>query len=44
VKIARPDTAPYPAGIRQAASNDTASADTPADAAAAPEATETQEA
>ncbi|HEX8191520.1 MAG TPA: 50S ribosomal protein L3 [Allosphingosinicella sp.] len=44
VKIARPDTAPYPAGIRQAASNDTASAETPADAAAAPEATETQEA
>ncbi|HEY0014444.1 MAG TPA: 50S ribosomal protein L3 [Allosphingosinicella sp.] len=44
VKIARPDTAPYPAGIRQAASNDTAPAETPADAAAAPEATETQEA
>jgi large subunit ribosomal protein L3 len=44
VKVARPDTAPYPAGIRQAASNDTAPAETQADAAAAPEATETQEA
>jgi large subunit ribosomal protein L3 len=44
VKVARPDTAPYPAGIRQAASNDSAPAETPADAAAAPEATETQEA
>jgi large subunit ribosomal protein L3 len=43
-KVARPDTAPYPAGIRQAASNDSAPAETPADAAAAPEATETQEA
>jgi large subunit ribosomal protein L3 len=44
VKVARPDTAPYPAGIRQAASNDSAPAETPADADAAPEATETQEA
>ena len=42
VKIARPDTAPYPAGIRQAANND-APAETPADTAAAPEATEAQE-
>jgi large subunit ribosomal protein L3 len=44
VKVARPDTAPYPAGIRQAASNDSAPAETPADAAAPVEATETQEA
>jgi len=43
VKVARPDTAPYPAGIRQAASNDSASAETPAETAAAPEATEGQE-
>ena len=41
VKVARPDTAPYPAGIRQAANND-APAETPAEAAA-PEATEGQE-
>jgi large subunit ribosomal protein L3 len=41
VKIARPDAAPYPAGIRQVASNDTA----PEQAeASAPEATEGQEA
>jgi large subunit ribosomal protein L3 len=43
VKVARPDAAPYPAGIRQAASNDTASADTPADAEANVAATEGQE-
>jgi large subunit ribosomal protein L3 len=49
VKIARPDTAPYPAGIRQAPqdaaeNNDNAPAETPADTAAAPaEATEGQE-
>jgi large subunit ribosomal protein L3 len=36
VKVARPEAAPYPAGIRQAASNDTAPAETPADTAAAP--------
>jgi large subunit ribosomal protein L3 len=42
VKIARPDAAPYPAGIRQAANND-APAETPADAAAPAEATEGQE-
>jgi large subunit ribosomal protein L3 len=42
VKIARPDAAPYPAGIRQAANND-APADTPAEAAAPAEATEGQE-
>jgi large subunit ribosomal protein L3 len=41
VKTARPEAAPYPAGIRQAANND-APAETPADAAA-PEATEAQE-
>ena len=43
VKVARPDAAPYPAGIRQAANNDTASADTPADAAATADATAGQE-
>jgi len=44
VKTARPDAAPYPAGIRQAAnSNDSAPAETPADTVAAPEATEGQE-
>ena len=49
VKIARPDAAPYPAGIRQVAqdaaeNNDNAPAETPADTAAAPEeATEGQE-
>ncbi|HEY0111831.1 MAG TPA: 50S ribosomal protein L3 [Allosphingosinicella sp.] len=42
VKISRPEAAPYPAGIRQAANND-APAETPADTAAAPEATEAQE-
>jgi large subunit ribosomal protein L3 len=36
VKIARPAEAPYPAGIRAAANNDTAPAETPADTAAAP--------
>jgi large subunit ribosomal protein L3 len=40
VKVARPDAAPYPAGLRQAAQNNNdAPADTPADTAAAPEAT-----
>jgi large subunit ribosomal protein L3 len=45
VKVARPDGAPYPAGIRQAAqqNNDQAPAETPAETAAAPEATEGQE-
>ncbi|MEA3049936.1 MAG: large subunit ribosomal protein [Sphingomonadales bacterium] len=41
VKVARPDAAPYPAGIRQ--NNDNAPAETPAENAAAPEATEGQE-
>jgi large subunit ribosomal protein L3 len=41
VKVARPDAAPYPAGIRQ--NNDQAPAETPAETAAAPEATEGQE-
>ena len=36
VKIARPAGAPYPAGFRAAANNDTAPAETPADTAAAP--------
>jgi large subunit ribosomal protein L3 len=35
VKIARPDAAPYPAGIRQAATNDSAPAEAPAEAVAA---------
>jgi large subunit ribosomal protein L3 len=39
VKVARPDTAPYPAGLRQAQNNNDAPAETPADTAAAPEAT-----
>jgi large subunit ribosomal protein L3 len=45
VKVARPDAAPYPAGLRQAAqqNNDSAPAETPAENAAAPEATEGQE-
>jgi large subunit ribosomal protein L3 len=43
VKVARPDAAPYPAGIRQAAQNNDAPADTPAEAAAPAEATEGQE-
>jgi large subunit ribosomal protein L3 len=43
VKVARPEAAPYPAGIRQAASNDSAPAETPADAAAPADATEAQE-
>jgi large subunit ribosomal protein L3 len=45
VKVARPDSAPYPAGIRQATqqNNDNAPAETPAETAAAPEATEGQE-
>src|SRR3954465_8488101 len=41
VKVARPDGAPYPAGIRQ--NEDNAPAETPAESAAAPEATEGQE-
>src|SRR5881398_2304055 len=44
VKVARPDAAPYPAGLRQTAqNNDNAPAETPAETAAAPEATEGQE-
>lgn len=44
VKVARHADAPYPAGIKAAAnSNDTAPADTPAEAVNAPEATEGQE-
>src|SRR6185437_13500224 len=42
VKSARPDAAPYPAGIR-ARENDNAPAETPAETAAAPEATEGHE-
>jgi large subunit ribosomal protein L3 len=42
VKVARPDAAPYPAGIRQA-NNDTAPAETPSDDAASAEATSGQE-
>jgi large subunit ribosomal protein L3 len=43
VKVARPDGAPYPAGIRAVQNNDSAPAETPAETAAAPEATEGQE-
>src|SRR5437764_5257078 len=43
VKTGRPDTAPYPAGIRAVQNNDNAPAETPAETAAAPEATEGQE-
>jgi large subunit ribosomal protein L3 len=43
VKVARPDGAPYPAGIRAVQNNDEAPAETPAETAAAPEATEGQE-
>jgi large subunit ribosomal protein L3 len=46
VKIARPDAAPYPAGIRQnndVQNQDGAPAETPADTVAAPEASEGQE-
>ena len=43
VKVARHADAPYPAGIRQAANSNTAPANTPAEAEAAPEATEGQE-
>jgi large subunit ribosomal protein L3 len=44
VKVARPDAAPYPAGLRQSAhNNNEAPAETPAETAAAPEATEGQE-
>ena len=42
VKVARPDAAPYPAGIRQAANSNDAPAETPAEAEA-PAATEGQE-
>ena len=42
VKVARPDAAPYPAGIRQAANSNSAPAETPAEAEA-PAATEGQE-
>ncbi|MFN3945887.1 MAG: 50S ribosomal protein L3 [Allosphingosinicella sp.] len=42
VKVTRPEGAPYPAGIRQAANANEAPAETPAEAAA-PEATEAQE-
>jgi large subunit ribosomal protein L3 len=43
VKVGRPADAPYPAGIRQANNNDTAPAETPAQADAPVEATEGQE-
>jgi large subunit ribosomal protein L3 len=48
VKVARPDAAPYPAGLRAVQNNDVqnedgAPAETPAESAAAPEATEGQE-
>ena len=42
VKVPRPSDAPYPAGLKAAASNDAAPAETPAEVAA-PEATEGQE-
>jgi len=44
VKVSRPENVPYPAGIRQAANSNSAPANTPAEAEAAPaEATEGQE-
>src|SRR3954471_11306172 len=43
VKTPRPDGAPYPAGIRAAQNEESAPAETPADEAASPEATEGQE-
>jgi large subunit ribosomal protein L3 len=44
VKVSRPDEAPYPAGLKQAANaNDSAPAETPAEEVAAPEAAEGQE-
>jgi large subunit ribosomal protein L3 len=44
VKVARHADAPFPAGIKSAANtNDTAAADTPADTAEAPAATDGQE-
>jgi large subunit ribosomal protein L3 len=48
IKVARPEGVPYPAGIRQAAqdpaqNDDNAPAETPAETAAAPEATDGQE-
>ncbi|MBN8811952.1 50S ribosomal protein L3 [Sphingomonas sp. NPDC092331] len=44
VKVARPDAAPFPAGIKSVANNnDTAPAETPAEVTEAPEATEGQE-
>ncbi|WP_174287290.1 50S ribosomal protein L3 [Sphingomonas bacterium] len=42
VKVARPDAAPFPAGLKSAANSNTAS-DTPADTAEAPVATDGQE-
>jgi len=43
VKVARPADLPYPAGLRAAANSNNAPAETPAEDAAAPEATEGQE-
>jgi large subunit ribosomal protein L3 len=43
VKVARHADAPFPAGLKQVANNNDAPAETPADVAAAPEATEGQE-
>ena len=43
VKVPRHSDAPYPAGLKAVANNNDAPAETPADAAAAPEATEGQE-
>jgi large subunit ribosomal protein L3 len=43
VKVARPDGAPYPAGIRATQNENNAPAETPADTAASPEASEAQE-
>jgi large subunit ribosomal protein L3 len=44
VKVDRHGEAPYPAGLKQVAnSNDSAAADTPAETAVAPEATDGQE-
>jgi large subunit ribosomal protein L3 len=43
VKVKRPADAPYPASLKQAANSNPAPAETPAEEAAAPEATEGQE-
>lgn len=43
VKVPRPADAPYPASLKAAANSNTVAADTPAEEAAAPEATEGQE-